>query len=447
VVWDDGERAADSAELARGAALVERGADPPRELARIRPGVLVKSPGVPFGAPIVRAALAAGIPVIDELELGWRLVPGPLIGVTGTNGKSTTATLLRAALAASGIDAPLAGNAEDGVPLSALAGRSGPVVCEVSSFQLEGCPELVADAAVFLNLSHDHLHRHGSMAAYEAAKARLLVRDRRAAGVAAVDADDLAGRRLARDCERAGGRVVRFGAGAAADYRVASAEWDVDRGTVVIDSPEGARQLVTRLPGAHNARNLAAAMALADGLGLDPAATDAALSRQPGVPGRFERIDEGQDFDVIVDFAHNPAGIETALTTARTIVKGRPGALLRVVVSASGGHDRAKRAPMAATARRIADDLVLTEDNWRGEQRAGPLRDLLAGAAGVRGGRVSVVPERAAAIRAVLRRARARDVVVIVGRGAMPRLIQDIAGNGPAFDDREVARAALRALR
>ena len=129
------------------------------------------------------------------------------------------------------------------------------------------------------------------------------------------------------------------------------------------------------------------------------------------------------------------------------IVERRPGALLRAVVSASGGHDRAKRAPMAAVARRIADDLVLTEDNCRGEPRAGPLRDLLAGAASVRGGRVSVVPEREAAIRAVLRRARARDVVVIAGRGAMPRLIQDIAGNGPGFDDREVARAALRALR
>ena len=447
-VWDDGEPAADGGELPGGVATIPRGRDPAAELRRLSPGALVKSPGVPFDAPVVRAAIGAGLPVMDELELGWRLVPGPLIGVTGTNGKSTTAALLRAALAAAGIRAPLAGNAEAGVPLSALAGRQGdgPVVCEASSFQLEGCPELVADAGVFLNLSHDHLHRHGSMGAYAAAKARLLVRDCRAAAVVAVDVDDPAGAELAEACERAGARVARFGAGSGAAYRVAETSWGIDGGTVAIHSPAGTRRLVTRLPGEHNARNLAAAVALADALGLDAGATDAALGGTPGVPGRFERIDEGQDFDVVVDFAHNPAGVEQALSTARAVVTRRPGARLRAVVSASGGHDRRKRPLMAAAARRLADDLVLTEDNWRGEPRDGPLRDLLAGASGVRGGRVSVVPERGEAIAAVLRRARARDVVVIAGRGAMPRLVRDMAGNGPDFDDRVVTRAALRAL-
>ncbi|MFN8174412.1 MAG: Mur ligase family protein [Solirubrobacteraceae bacterium] len=446
-VWDDGERAADGGRLPPGVELLPRGAAPDDHLRRRRPGAVVKSPGVPFDAPIVRAALERGIPVLDELELGWRLAPGPLIGITGTNGKSTTAALVRAALAAADVDAPLAGNAEAGVPLCALAGHRDPVVCEVSSFQLEGCPELVADSAVFLNLSHDHLHRHGSMAAYEAAKARLLTRPGRAASPVAIEAGGPAGRRLARACARDGARVVTFGDEPKSDYRVLSASWEVERTRVEISSPSGRRRLEARLPGAHNARNLAAAMALADALGLDPAATDAALCREPGVPGRFERIDEGQDFDVIVDFAHNPAGVEVALGTARAIARRRPGARLRAVVSASGGHDRHKRPPMAAAARRLADDLVLTEDNWRGEPRSGPLRDLLAGTRGVRGGRVSVVPAREEAIATVLRRAQAGDVVLIAGRGAMPRLIRDIAGNGPAFDDRAVARAALRELR
>ncbi len=445
-VWDDGARSADGAGLPAGVEILAT--DDPAAMLRLRrPGALVKSPGVPFDAPVVRAAGAGGIPVLDELELGWRLVPGPLVAVTGTNGKSTTAALVRAALAAAGAEAPLAGNTETGVPLSALAGRRpGPVVCEASSFQLEGCPELVADAAAFLNLTQDHLHRHGSMTAYGAAKAGLLVREAPVAAVSAIDVDDRFGRGLAVACERAGGRVVRFGRGPEAEYRLRGAEWDLDAGTMEIDAPGGRRRLRTRLPGEHNARNLTAAMALADGLGLDPAATDAALEREPGVPGRFERIDAGQPFDVLVDFAHNPEAVAQVLGTARAALRSRPGARLRAVVSASGGHDRGKRPLMGAAARRLADDLVLTEDNWRGEHRTGPLRDLLDGASGVRGGRVAVVPERRAAIAAVLRRARPGDVVVVAGRGAMPRLIQDMAGNGPDFDDRRVTREVLREL-
>src|SRR6187551_1292607 len=130
------------------------------------PRTLVKSPGIPIDAPMLRMARERGLEVFDELELGWRLNGTPMIAVTGTNGKTTTSTLAAAVLAESGLRVRLAGNADTAPPLSALNEDLDLIVCEVSSFQLEGCPSLMPEVAVFTNLTHDHLPRHGTMRRY-----------------------------------------------------------------------------------------------------------------------------------------------------------------------------------------------------------------------------------------------------------------------------------------
>ena len=141
------------------------------------PACLVKSPGIPLRSPLLRAAAAAGLAVLDEAELGWRLDPRPFIGVTGTNGKSTVCALVAAILQGSGSTPVVAGNTFDGPPLSEASTHPGDVVvAELSSFQLESSPAMLPDAAVFTNLSEDHHGYHGGPAAYAAAKRRLFVR-------------------------------------------------------------------------------------------------------------------------------------------------------------------------------------------------------------------------------------------------------------------------------
>jgi len=441
-VWEDG-RTPGAGALPRGIE-VHRDADPAALVRRLRPRTLVKSPGIPPDADVVRAALAAGAQVVDELELGWRLVRRPVVAITGTNGKSTTAALVRAALGER--CAPLAGNSEHGVALSALAGSSGGwVVCEVSSFQLEACPALRPDVAVMLNLTPDHLERHGTMAAYGAAKARLHLRGGVPAPVSVIDVEGPFGSALADACEDAGGRVVRVGAASGADYRLVGARWTLDGGLATIESPGGRVSLPSRLPGAHNARNLTAALAVADVLGLDPPAARAAMGAFPGVPGRFERIAEGQPFDVVVDFAHNPDGVERGLGAARGVVAGRRGARLVAVLSAAGARDPSGPPAMGRAAARLADELVLTTGASRGDPRPlAPLRGLASGAASVPCARAEVVPDRRAAIAEGIARARPGDVLVVAGRGARARLVVDRAGNGPEFDDRVVTRELLR---
>lgn len=442
-VWEE-ERSPPAPDALPVGIAVRRDADPERLVRELRPRTLVRSPGIPIDAPVVRAALDAGALVIDELDLGWRLVRRPIVAITGTNGKSTTAALVRAALG--GERAPLAGNAEHGVPLSDLTGTAGGwVVCEVSSFQLEA-GAMRPEVGVVLNLSPDHLERHGTMEAYGAVKARLLLRDGVPAPVSVVDVGCAYGRGLADACERAGGRVVRVGSHPSADHRVTGATWSLTAAVAMISARGAAMSVRTRLPGAHNARNIAAALAVAEVLGVDPAFARDSIGRFPGVPGRFEVIDEGQAFDAVVDFAHNADGVEQALGAARDLVIRRPGARLLSVLSAAGGRDPSGPPAMGRAAARLADVLVLTTGASRGDPHPlAPLRALAAGARTVAGARPAVIPDRRAAIAEGIARARPGDLLVVAGRGARSRLVVDRAGNGPEFDDRVVTRELLRA--
>jgi UDP-N-acetylmuramoylalanine--D-glutamate ligase len=212
--------------------------------------LVVKSPGVPAGAPLVRAARTAGVPVWSELELGWRLLAPTgtrFVGVTGTNGKSTTCELLGAVFRAAGRDAVVAGNI--GRPLTGVRAAAW-VVCEASSFQLEDVHELACDVAVLLNLEPDHLDRHGSFEAYRAAKLRIF--------------------------ERARAKVVPRGFG-------------IDGIVFSADDPLPAEPL---MPGRHNRENAAAATAAARAAGVADDSIAEALSTFPGVPHRLELVRE-----------------------------------------------------------------------------------------------------------------------------------------------------------
>jgi UDP-N-acetylmuramoyl-L-alanyl-D-glutamate--2,6-diaminopimelate ligase len=408
------------------------------------PGCVVKSPGISFAAPLIATATSHGIAVLDEAELAWRLDDRPLVAVTGTNGKSTTCQLLRAVLEAAGRRPILGGNAQFDPPLSALPRQRGAIIVgEISSFQLEGCPDLLPEAAVFTNLSLDHLDRHGTLHRYGECKRRLFVREDRCVPVAAVNVGEPFGAHLASELGERGATVVRYG-GADADFRVARATWSLDRGWLSVVTPAGELDLDVHLPGRHNADNVLAALAAAHGLGIDPEPAARAIEAAHAVPGRFERVDGTDEVDVIVDYAHNPGGIRAALQTARHTLTQRPGARMTVVLSALAIDAEPQRRAMGRAAAELADALVLTTERWAPfEPRDRLPMGLEEGAREPSGTHCDVVLERRDAIDHAIRSAAPGDVVLVLGRGAQAELLFDGHGHPHPFDDRIEARRAL----
>jgi UDP-N-acetylmuramoyl-L-alanyl-D-glutamate--2,6-diaminopimelate ligase len=415
--------------------------DPVSALDQVR--VVVKSPGIPMDHPVIAAAGRRRIPVLDEFELGWRLSWQPVVAVTGTDGKSTTAALTLSALMAAGGNPLLSGNVEGFRHCPAMSAvpreHEGWVVAEVSSYQAEGSPEFLPSAAVLTNLSGAHLGRHGSMASYADAKRRLFVRGDRAVSLAVLNADDPFGRRLAEEVGERGGRTLTFGVAREADVRVRRCSWSLRRATVEIEVLDESIHLETRLPGWHNAANVAAALALAEGLGLDRGESVRALEGTDPVPGRFEPVDGGQPFDVIVDFAHTPAAIEQTLATARELLSRRRGRAI-VVMGKVGAAPRAYQEDVGRAARSGADHLVICGSSIRGEPPLIELSGILAGAREVAGDNVEVVLDRRKAISRALSLARPGDLVAILGRGGRRRMTYDTKGRPGSFDDREAAR-------
>jgi UDP-N-acetylmuramoyl-L-alanyl-D-glutamate--2,6-diaminopimelate ligase len=458
VVGPDGIRAWDQrsspklrrtrGELKARGVRVELGGDGTALLeAEPRPRCMVKSPGIAFDAPIVVAARERDAVSIDELELGWRLETRPLVAITGTNGKSTTAALAQAVLRSASAAPALAGNTLFGPPLAALAHDTGDVVvCEVSSYQLEGCPAFLPEAAVFTNLTEEHLRRHGSLERYAACKRRLFVRGDASVSLAVVNVDDAFGRPLADDVECRGGRVVRYGSADDAEYRIEWCDWTPETGSLLIRTPDTPVRLETRLPGPHNALSATAAVALADAIGIDIDHAARAVEACSGPPGRFEPIHGSQPFDVIVDYAHNADGIRCALETARHVAAQRPGASVRAVAGTVSIESVEQRRSMGRLARELADDLVLTTERWHSSDPTGPPEGFVQGARGAQGGRWEVVADRRAAIERALRSAEAGDIVMILGRGAGSGPIYDAANQPCPFDDRVVAREILERL-
>ncbi|MDP3892616.1 UDP-N-acetylmuramoyl-L-alanyl-D-glutamate--2,6-diaminopimelate ligase [Nocardioides sp.] len=413
------------------------------------------------------ARIPAGVPVLVVAEprraLGpvsaavYAVASGTLamIAVTGTQGKTTTTRLAEGALQASGTRAAVIGTvgtrmdgaeirtslttpeAPDLHALFAMMREQGVQACamEVSSHALVmgRVDGVVFDVAVFTNLGRDHLDFHRDVEEYFAVKASLFTPER--ARLALVNIDDEHGRRLV---DLAGVPVRTFSAaGGAADWRAVDVELSADGSRFTVVGPGGLRVPAgVPLPGDFNVANALAAVAACAEAGFDPARIAAGIATGGGVPGRLERVDLGEDFTVVVDYAHKPDAVEATLQTLRPLTEGR----LIVVLGAGGDRDPGKRPLMGEIAARLADVLVITDDNPRTEDPATIRQALLSGAQGP--AEVLEEGDRRAAIRLALARAQTGDIVVVAGKGHETG--QEVHGVVHPFDDRVVVREELR---
>jgi UDP-N-acetylmuramoyl-L-alanyl-D-glutamate--2,6-diaminopimelate ligase len=375
-----------------------------------------------------------------------------VVGVTGTSGKTTTTFLVHAILAAAGRRPGLLGTIESRVgderrpavrttPESVDLQRTlrdmldaGNRSCALEATS-HGAEQRRLDgvrfaALAFTNLQQDHLDFHGTMERYFEAKRQLFVRD--PIPPAAVNVDDEWGRRLAGELE---GRtaLVTYGFAEDADLRPDGLELSAAGGARF---RAGGIEVETRLRGRFNVENALAAIALARLVGADDAAVAAGLGSVDGVPGRFEPVDEGQPFTVVVDYSHKPDALANVLATARELGAGR----VICVFGAGGDRDRGKRPAMGRIAADLADVAILTSDNPRSEEPEAIAAEVAAGAPG----ELTVELDRQSAIAQAVELARPGDVVVIAGKGHEQG--QEISGQVLPFDDREVAREALRSL-
>jgi UDP-N-acetylmuramoyl-L-alanyl-D-glutamate--2,6-diaminopimelate ligase len=374
-------------------------------------------------------------------------------GVTGTNGKTTTTFLLRAILRAAGLDTGVVGTVEWVVGgASRPAPHTTPEAIDLQRLfreMLDAGDEAVAleasshgshyrrldrvrfDALVFTNLTREHLDLHGDMETYFQAKRSLFT------GVApppaAINIGDPYGRRLADELEAAHrAPLVTFGLRPEAEVRADA----IQMGPHGSSFTAAGIRLETPLLGIFNVENVLGAVAASLLLDVDEKAIAEGVRSVRGVPGRFESIDEGQQFAVVVDYSHKPDALEAILRASRALGDGR----LTVVFGAGGDRDRTKRAEMGRVARELADRVIVTNDNPRSEDPVAIVEEILQGA----GTDVEVDLDRASAIGTAIGDAGPGDVVVIAGKGDEPG--QEVAGVVHPFDDREVARTTLQRL-
>jgi UDP-N-acetylmuramoyl-L-alanyl-D-glutamate--2,6-diaminopimelate ligase len=384
-----------------------------------------------------------------------------LLAVTGTQGKTTTSRLLESGLERAGVRAGVVGTlgtrvagqdvktalttpeAPDLQALFAVMREQGVVACalEVSSHALVlgRVDGIVFDVAAFANLGRDHLDFHTDLEDYFRAKASLFTPERARRGLANVD--DEHGRRL---LEVAGIPMRTFSpSGATADWRAVDVVVEAEGSRFGVITPDGARiEAGVPLTGAYNVANALCAIAMAGEAGLDPAAIAAGIAESPGVPGRLERVDAGQDFLAVVDYAHKPDAVEAAVAALRPLTRGR----LVLVLGAGGDRDQGKRPVMGEIGARLADVLVVTDDNPRTEDPAVIRAAILAGAAEVppaRRAEVVEIGDRGAAIRHAVSLADSGDTVLVAGKGHETG--QEIDGVLHPFDDRDQVRSALAA--
>jgi UDP-N-acetylmuramoyl-L-alanyl-D-glutamate--2,6-diaminopimelate ligase len=371
-------------------------------------------------------------------------------GVTGTNGKTTTAFLLYAILAAAGRRPGLLGTIESrvgGERRSAIrttpeaidlqrtfremldAGdRSAAVEATSHGSELGRLDRVRFSALVFTNLTQDHLDFHGTLERYFDAKRRLFTDAR---PPAAVNVGDEHGRRLADEL-RGHNELLTFGLVDDAELRPE----ELELGPRGAHLRAGGIELETRLRGRFNVENVLGAVAAARLLGIDDDAIAYGVRELRGVPGRFEAVDEGQPFAVLVDYAHTPDSLENVLRTARDLAQNR----VICVFGCGGDRDRGKRPLMGRIATELADLAIVTSDNPRSEEPEAIIAEILQGT----GSEAAVEPDRREAIARAVADAGEGDVVVIAGKGHEQG--QQFADRTIPFDDREVAREALRRL-
>ncbi len=376
-----------------------------------------------------------------------------VVGVTGTNGKTTTAFLVRALLEADGRQTGLLGTVKSVIggaehevqrttPEAIDLQRTfrqmldqGDEACamEVSSHALElrRADAIHFAAAIFTNLTQDHLDFHPTMEDYFRAKRRLFKGGALSPRTAIINVDDPYGVRLAAELDE----PTTFAVHAAAAYRAFDVKTDLSGSTFAVDTPDGRLELKSPLRGEFNVSNVLGALAAARALGVAAETCIGAIAAAGQVPGRFETVDAGQPFAVVVDYAHTPDSLENVLRAARELTERR----LHVVFGCGGDRDRGKRPLMGEIACQLADRVIITSDNPRSEDPEAIVQEVLVGA----GPGAEHEVDRRAAIERALATAGPGDVVVIAGKGHEQG--QEFEhGRKLAFDDVTVARDILR---
>jgi UDP-N-acetylmuramoyl-L-alanyl-D-glutamate--2,6-diaminopimelate ligase len=413
-------------------------------------------------ADVPQAQVRSVRPVVGRIAARCNGEPSQhlrVLGVTGTNGKTTTTYLLDQIARAAGVIPGLVGTIEtrigdeswppehttpDAAELQSLLARMraagvDTVAMEVSSHALD---QYRVDgthfaAACFTNLSHDHLDYHRTLESYFEAKARLFTQPFTAH--AAINVDDAHGALLVERARNAGLQVLTYSA-RHGELHATDVVLARDLTRMVLHWPDGSStSLTTQLVGEFNVENAVAAAATARLAGFEPDVIAAGLAAPLTVPGRMERIEAGQPFVVLVDYAHTPDALEQVLLASRALTG--PGGRVVVVYGCGGDRDRDKRPKMGSVAARGADLAFLTTDNPRSEAPAAIIDDVLRG---VGASTPTVEPDRRDAIRRALGSAHSGDVVVIAGKGHETG--QTANDETIPFDDRVVAREELEAL-
>ena len=442
----------------------------PEALRRGASAVLVQRPvAVPPDVPqILVADTRAALGALAAAFYGYPADALTVIGVTGTNGKGVTTFFIDAVLRGAGYRSAIIGTMGVWAPAGVIeTDRTTPEAPDLqhllAALRDQGVTHVAAEVAshalalhrvdgtrfrvaVFTNLTPDHLDFHGTWEAYLGAKRRLftLVDPQ---GWSVVNAADPAAEEMARASRAPVRRFALHGGGRSGppgvDLWAEEVVLDLEGCTFRATTAQGSCPVRLHIGGAFNVANALAALATGMALGVPLEAGAAALETVRGVPGRFEPVQEGQDFAVIVDYAHTPDGLENVLRTARQITRGR----VVVVFGCGGDRDRAKRPMMGRLAVELADLAVVTSDNPRSEEPVAIIDEILQGiratAGEFRRARVEVEPDRRAAIHHAIAAAAPGDIVIIAGKGH--ETYQEVCGVRHPFDDRVVAREALRA--
>jgi UDP-N-acetylmuramoyl-L-alanyl-D-glutamate--2,6-diaminopimelate ligase len=464
----------DSRQVRAGDIYLARAGEHTHGIAHVAEAVAAGATAVLTDPPSVATALAAGATAVVEVP-DPRAVTGAasawvyqdpssgllVIGITGTNGKTTTAYLVEAGLHAAGRSTGLVGTVEtriggETVPslrttpeatdlqaLFAVMRERGvdAVAMEVSShaLALDRVAGTTFALAAFTNLSQDHLDFHTDMDDYFAAKARLFSPPYSTVGVVSVD--DIWGRRLATEAPIA---ITTVGvADDGPDWTWTEESVSPHGGTITVVGPDGGRHhLDVALPGRFNVRNAALAFVVLLQAGVSPADARSGIAGLARVPGRMEGVDAGQPFPALVDYAHTPEAVTMLLTEARGLTAA--GGRVIAVLGCGGDRDRGKRPLMGAALAAGSDVAVLTNDNPRSEDPATILDAMAQGARSVAAGaRLVIEPDRRAAIEIAVAEARAGDVLVVAGKGHEQG--QEVGGTIVPFDDRQVLQDALAA--
>ena len=436
-------------------------------------------PDVPIPQLVVDASRAA----LGSAAAWWYGDPShdlAVVGITGTDGKTTTCALAVAALEAAGTPTGMTGTTETRIGGLQVANEAHTTTPEAPALQaalramvqhgdrvaviettshglaLDRVAGVAYDVAILTNLTHEHLELHGTWEAYRDAKLSLF--ERLAARpvlpghppkpwpkVGIVNLDDPSAGAFVGVTQEAGARIVTYGTDAAADVRATRVEEHAKGGVrFAYRAPSGAGEATLRLVGRFNVHNALAVIALGEAVGMDPGSVRSGLASVERVPGRMERVDLGQPFGVIVDFAHSPASLQTVLDLLAPTAAARGGALIAVFGSA-GERDTAKRPVMGRIAGERCRLVVVTNEDPRNEEPE-LINDAIAEGAQAAGRRrdhdLLVIADRREAIEAAFERARPGDIVLLAGKGHERSII---GPHGPTpWDERAEAEAALR---